>query len=347
MAVMNPIPFNSWADLFSGDQGTLDHAWKLFMDDLVPLVAIAPEGLQDNIIQGGGNWSGAGYGQGNLSRLIFDMSKVGVLSTRFDVYRDVILVALALHWRLNSLPKVLDGDAKQAAFALCDALGADAPGPTLPWAVEELELSESFQSIWDNMKVQLEFEDRKRLLKDIPFFKGLPHDAACNNHRRDGNVAVDKVHKSWENATLNILRMLAVIDAKLVDPQATPSDIVLDSIVGRTFAATTDLFVRIQEYRKQKSIPDAMSFKNPLFSKEDLALAAHNQKVNKASSYSSAFRNMPQNNQGQGRYNNNARQNYRSGGKGRGKGGKGYRQSGYSSRGAGSSQANTPSSSSS
>ena len=111
---------------------------------------------------------------------------------------------------------------------------------------------------------------------------------------------------------------------------------------------TTDLFLRIQEYRKQKSIPDAMSFKNPLFSKEDLALAAHNQKVNKASSYSSAFRNMPQNNQAsQGCYNNNARQNYRAGGKGRGKGGKGYRQSGYSFRGADSGQANTPSSSSS
>ena len=111
---MSPMPFNSWQDLFSGDQGTLHHAWKLFMEDLVPLVAIAPEGLHDNIIQGGGHWSRAGYGQRNLSRLIFDMSKVRVLSTRFDVYRDVILVVLALYWHLNSLPKVLEGDAKQA-----------------------------------------------------------------------------------------------------------------------------------------------------------------------------------------------------------------------------------------
>ena len=80
MAVTNPIPFNSRQDLFSGYLGTLDHAWKLFMEDLVPLVAIAPEGLQDNIIQGGGHWSAAGYGQGNLSQLIFDMSKVGVVN---------------------------------------------------------------------------------------------------------------------------------------------------------------------------------------------------------------------------------------------------------------------------
>ena len=317
---MNPIPFNSWQDVFSGDQGTLDHALKLFMEDLVPLVARAPEGLQDNIIQGGGHWSGAGYGQGNFSRLIFDMSKVGVLSTRFDLYQDVILVALALHWRLSSLPKVLEGDGKQAAFALCDALGANIPTPTLPWSVEEIEFSESFQHIWDNMKVQLDFEDRKRLLKDIPFFKGILHDAACNNHRRDGNVAVDKVHKGWEYSTLHILRMLAVIDARLVDPQVIPSGVVLDTIVDRAFAATTDLLLRIQEYRRQKAILDAMSFKNPLFSKEDLALAAHNQNVSKSSSYSSAFRNMPQNNQAsQGRYNNNAWQNYRPGGRGRGK----------------------------
>ena len=54
------------------------------MEGLVHLVAIAPQGSQDNIIQGGGHWSDAGYGQGNLSRLIFDMAMVGVLSTRFE-----------------------------------------------------------------------------------------------------------------------------------------------------------------------------------------------------------------------------------------------------------------------
>ena len=100
------------------------------------------------VVTGGAHWSVAGYGQGNLSRLIFDMSKVGVLSTRLDVYCDVILVALALYWRLNSLPKVLDGDAKQAAFALCDALGAGAPTPSLPWSVDEIELSCTCDQSW-------------------------------------------------------------------------------------------------------------------------------------------------------------------------------------------------------
>ena len=170
---------------------------------------------------------------------------------------------LALHWRLNSLPKVLDGDAKQAAFALCDALGAGAPTPSLPWSVEEIKLSESFQHIWDNMKVQLDFRDRKCLSMDIPFFKGVSHDATCNNHRRDDNVAVDKVHKSWEKATLNILRMSAVLDAKLVDPQATPSDVVLDTIVDRTFAATTDLFLRAR-ISKTKIHPRRYVFQKPV-----------------------------------------------------------------------------------
>ena len=66
------------------------------MDDLVPFIAIAPKRLQDNVIQGGGQWSGAAYGQGNLSRLIFDMSKAGLLSTRLDVHRDVILISRVL-----------------------------------------------------------------------------------------------------------------------------------------------------------------------------------------------------------------------------------------------------------
>ena len=131
---------------------------------------------------------------------------------------------------------------------------------------------ESFQHIWGNMHVQFDFEERKRLLKDIPFFNRVLHDKACNNHSCDGNVAVHKVHKSPENANLNIFRLLAVIEAKLVDPQATLSDVVLDTIVDRTFAATADLFLRIQEYRKQKCFPNAMLFENPSFSKEDLAL---------------------------------------------------------------------------
>ena len=85
---------STWTNLFSGDQNTLDAAWALFMHNLLSYARLAPRELRDSILEGGGRWRGSGYGQGNLSRLIYDFTKVAVLATNFDDYRDVVLVGL-------------------------------------------------------------------------------------------------------------------------------------------------------------------------------------------------------------------------------------------------------------
>ena len=257
------------------------------MHNLLSYAPLAPRELRDSILEGGGRWRASGCGQGNLSRLIYDFTKVAVLATNFDDYRDVVLVGLALFWRSASIPKELNGDAKSAAFQLCEAL--DKPSVEdeeftmeLPWTEGLLPLSPSLSHIMKNMTVQLEQFERSKLLKD------LPYEANINNHRRDATVPVEGVHRSWETASLNILRLIALLDNSLTSAQP-PCDLSNSEILERLFSYALDLSKRIHEYRKQKSIPDATPVKNALISKEDLASAKQNQSVNKLNSSSSSF----------------------------------------------------------
>ena len=64
----------------------LDSSWRLFMENLVQYATLAPQEFHAEIINKGDNWSGAGYGQGNLSRLLNIFTQVGLLATSFDVY---------------------------------------------------------------------------------------------------------------------------------------------------------------------------------------------------------------------------------------------------------------------
>ena len=122
--------------------------WRWFMENLVQYATLAPEEFHAEIINKGAHWSGAGYGQGNLSRLIHDFTKVGLLAISFDVYWDGVLVGLALFWRINSIPKAPAGDAMDAVWALCDALTKHSLGENedpedfpLPWVEQPFELS--------------------------------------------------------------------------------------------------------------------------------------------------------------------------------------------------------------
>ena len=132
-----------WQTLCSDDKPVLD--FSLFIENLVENAMLDPADLHNHIIAAGARWSGSGYGQGTLSRLIHDFTKVGVLATTSYVYRDIVLVGLALYRRINSIPKALEEDTKDAALALCDALTKHAQSDqesakdqTLPWVDEPL-----------------------------------------------------------------------------------------------------------------------------------------------------------------------------------------------------------------
>ena len=72
---------------------------------------------------------------------------------------------------------------------------------------------------------------------------------------------------------LHIAGLTAVLDLAMSSPESPPSDLTRCELLEHIFTCSIDLAHRCNEYRKSKSIPNAVPVHNGLFSKEDLAFA--------------------------------------------------------------------------
>ena len=139
----------------------------LFLEHLVEYATIKPEDLHSNM-----------YSLGHAG-LELDTDGVTCPASStilqrwcfgyYEVYRDIVLVGVALHWRINSIPKALEGDAKDAAWALCEALTKRAQceeefPKSLPWVEEPVSLSKPLEHIWNNMLHVLDPQDRSKMV---------------------------------------------------------------------------------------------------------------------------------------------------------------------------------------
>ena len=227
----------------------------------------------------------------------------------FDAYRNVVLVALALYWQVQDMRIIMEGEAKDAAFAICASLtkeddeklkevpkDSEETPVAMPWALSTLPLPETYKRIMGNLKHSLEDADRARLLRDVPFFEGSPREAPINNHHRDSSFPAERVHRAWENEIYKALRLLVQLDVSL--QPGGYSDLEPEDLCERPFSMLFDVSLRIQEYRKGRSILNAIAPKNPLFSKEDLALATQANDINKQRPFQSSKGSSSQMNQG-------------------------------------------------
>ena len=103
---MNFVVDNSWSTLVSDDKNIRNVAWSAFVGNLKTYVGLVPQEVRGAVVEKGKQWNGAGYGQGSLGRLIYELSGECVLSVSFDEYRNVVLVALALYWTLPTMPLI-------------------------------------------------------------------------------------------------------------------------------------------------------------------------------------------------------------------------------------------------
>ena len=173
---MNFVVDNSWSTLVSDDENIRNVAWSAFVGNLKTYVRLVPQEVRGAVVEKGMQWNGAGYGQGSLGRLIYELSGECVLSVSFDEYRNVVLVALALYWTLPTMPLVLEGSAKAAAFAICKVLSdedskpSSAPSVRMPWELQQTPLPKQYSEIIKKLTHSLDDSERARLLKDVPFF---------------------------------------------------------------------------------------------------------------------------------------------------------------------------------
>ena len=188
----------------------------------------------------------------------------------FDEYRNVLLVALALYWTLPTMPLVLEGSAKATAFAICKVLSdedtkpSSAPSVRMPWELQQTPLPKQYSEILKKLAHSLDDSERARLLKDVPFFTELPHDLPIKNHCKDANVAIERTHCAWESQVYKAIRLLVSLDLSMEDDSSSvPFE--PEALCERLFSILLDLALRMQQYRKSKSIPEPLPYKNPLF----------------------------------------------------------------------------------
>ena len=110
---------------------------------------------------------------------------------------------------------------------------------TMPWALATLPLPETYKRIMHNLKHSLEDADRARLLRDVPFFEGLPRHAPINNHHRDSSFPAERVHRAWENEIYKALRLLVQLDISL--QPGGDSDLEPEDLCERLFSMLFDV----------------------------------------------------------------------------------------------------------
>ena len=165
---------------------------------------------------------------------------------------------------------------RTTAFAICKSLDdrkEKDKGCTVPWEAEYAPLCSAYQDILKAMKGPLEGHERKRLMCGVPYFKERKVEPPVYNHRGDKNHKSEKGHRAWESSFLGILRVQAALEGALCrKDEGDEDEFSPNALLGRLFSLTLDLTHRIR-YWKSKSIPDAISTPNPLFSKAHLQMS--------------------------------------------------------------------------
>ena len=84
-----------------------------------------------------------------------------------------------------------------------------------PYLGISIPLPDYFKEVLVRGKVQLSYEERERVSRDIPLIDDLPMEGGSNNHKKDGHNKLDRIHKGWETQTYQSLRLLVNLDSAL------------------------------------------------------------------------------------------------------------------------------------
>ena len=179
------MEFSYLDNLVSGDEASFEHAWGLFINDFLNAVPMVREELRQAVVVKAEVWKGSGIGQAQLSRFIYQWTGVRIMTSDWSKYRDIVVCALALYYRLLNVPKDLSNEFADAAFKLCDKLERvnedkdekdDEKKPVaMPWDAAHVPLPPSLVDSFRKTRVAMDGAEKGRLLKDVPFVLDIPH----------------------------------------------------------------------------------------------------------------------------------------------------------------------------
>lgn len=293
-------------------------AWNTFFLDVSRVQSLAgnvDSGTGHRLLSAGLNWSGSGWNSSKASKTLWELTGVPLVKAQWVDYRNAFLYALSMLLEVEVVELELADRVADAAFALLSVFTgkADAgrsavvynqdlhpedpgsnPAGTYFWPAPATEASEEeVQLSWDTPKVPLPVElafiwsgttsgdrrlDMKTLLGVVPRFAELPASAPANNHRWDSNHKQDKKEKEWQQKILHAVRLLAHAYSKI--PQEGGESAVL---LQQLFQLLTELYVKLENSRKENSIPGSISPQGEvLFDKQELQAAMQARRINNA-----------------------------------------------------------------
>ena len=146
------------------------------------------------------------------------------MSPEVNVCRDSWLFAVALAANVEIATGSLSDRASEAAFAMAtnitsteahtrpaeeEVVDKDSELERLPWDAPEVPLPKTLSFI---LKGVLEGKRRlevRSVLEPVADYSEIPRAPPHNNYRADAKRELDKLIRSWSNAQLNVLRLLA------------------------------------------------------------------------------------------------------------------------------------------
>jgi len=276
------------------DHELFDQTWTSFLFNVEQATAVrqVDQATSKEILAAGMQWSGTGWTTSRAAMALYRLTKASVVSEDAKDYVYCWLLALALVWKVDVPQLTLPPHVSAASFALCELIEyKDPPSPMdadvdpdadevagcLAWEPAPVSLPPDLHYLFKKSETGQRLPLRD-ILVGVPHYSQLPERAPDNNRRQDGKSQADKTLKSNQQFVLQTLRLLAVTHGLLVAGAAEEAQ----QRFQQSWAAVCDLYFKLEEQRKERSLPGCVQRGDTLFTKEDLAAARLADQVNQA-----------------------------------------------------------------
>ena len=276
-------------------------AWSAFFlneSAVVEFLRSTPPTIVSATLAAGAPWAGAGWDTTKSAKAVRTLTNIAMVTNEVKDYLHAFLFSLALVTNVDVLD--LSDKASDVAFKLADRwqqlLGMAGPSgpelragrdtgeeseedeePRLPWEEEAVQLPEDLKVILERLQAGGRAEVR-RLLEQVPVFRGLKARSEDNNHKAESKGTYDKLLKSSKQRLLNLGRVQVALHSLL--RQVSPEAVVLSQMQWMYMMETENLILK---ERKKASIPASVAESgNALFSMEDLKHEKQVMQINRA-----------------------------------------------------------------
>ena len=204
---------------------------------------------------------------------------------------DAAFLLSTLYGEPESEAMQLDASAKEHADS-ADLDKTDLKAVGFAWEEQLYQLPQVLEILWERSSQGTKL-DHRSFLEHLPKFTTLPTRPRTNNYRNDSSKLADKCLKVSQQMLLNVLRGLSAVVA-LQDEARRPreqpetresseagEELDSEQLQLQLFQYVADCYHKLEQDRKEHSLPGSTSVEEGLFGQEELKTMRLRQTVNR------------------------------------------------------------------